>query len=166
MKEQSKKENKRQTTDGNKKSKSAFAKTSEDKKNKYGELEHKYKLALADYQNLLKQTAQDKQEFIKYANEQLFLELIPVYDNLKISLAFADDDASKNGWTEGVKYIIKQFKDFLTNMGVEEIKVEGKKFNPEIMEAVEGKGKKVKKEVKTGYKLNGKIIIPAKVILE
>lgn len=135
------------------------------KKNKYGELEHKYKLALADYQNLLKRTAEEKQEFVKYANEQLFFELIPVYDNLKISLSFADDDADKNGWTEGVKYIVKQFKDFLTNMGVKEIKTKGEKFDPELMEAIKGKGKKVKKEIKAGYKLNGKVIIPAKVIV-
>lgn len=135
------------------------------KKNKYGELEHKYKLALADYQNLLKRTAKDKQEFVKYANEQLFFELIPVYDNLKISLSFANNNADKNGWTEGVKYIVKQFKDFLTNMGVKEIKTKGEKFDPELMEAIKGKGKKVKKEIKAGYKLNGKVIIPAKVIV-
>ena len=134
-------------------------------KKKYKELDEKYKRALADYQNLLKQTAKEKGEFVKYANEQLLLEMIPVYDNLKISMQHVDDDADKNGWAEGIKYVIKQFKDVLEKMGVEEIETKGKKFDHNIMEAIEGKGDKVKKEIKTGYKLNGKVIMPARVIL-
>ena len=125
-----------------------------------------YKRALADYHNLLKRTSTEKQEFIKYANEQLLYEIIPVYDNLKISFAHIDQAAKDNGWAEGLKYVIKQFQDVLNNIGIEEIKTKGEKFDPHIMEAVEGKGKKVKKEIKSGYKLNGKVIVPAKVILE
>ena len=135
------------------------------KRDKYGELENKYKLALADYQNLLKRTAIEKQEFAKYANENLLYEILPIYDNLKTSLNFSDEEASKNGWLEGIKYVVKQFKDTLEKLGVEEIKTIGEKFNPECMEAIEGKGKKVKKEVKAGYKLNGKVIVPAKVVV-
>ena len=59
----------------------------------------KYLRALADYQNLAKQTARERQEFAKYANEQLILEFIPVYDNLKTSLKHADEKAS--GWSVG-----------------------------------------------------------------
>ena len=137
-----------------------------DKKNKYIELENKYKRALADYQNLLKRTAIEKQEFIKFANEQFLYEILPVYDNLKISLDHIDKEAKKSGLAEGIKYIIKQFNSALTNLGVEEIKIKDKKFNPEIMEAVDGKGEKIKKQIKSGYKLKEKVIIPAKVILE
>ena len=67
---------------------------------------------------------------------------------------------------EGIKYVIQQFKEVLKNAGVEEIETEGKKFDPLLMEAVEGKGEKVKKEIKPGYKLNGKVIIAAKVSLK
>ena len=137
-----------------------------DKKNKYIELENKYKRALADYQNLLKRTAIEKQEFVKFANEQFLYEILPVYDNLKISLDHIDKEAKKSGLAEGIKYIIKQFNSVLTNLGVEEIKIKDKKFNPEIMEAVDGKGEKIKKQIKSGYKLKEKVIIPAKVILE
>jgi len=165
-----------------KKKKSSFAKASADKKDKYSELEHKYKLALADYQNLLKRTSEEKVEFAKYANEELLHEILPIYDNLKTSLNFSDEETNNNGWLEGVKYVVKQFKDTLEKLGVEEIKTKHEKFNPETMEALEGKGnpstspstssgqgsgqEKVKKEVKAGYKLNGKVIVPAKVILE
>ena len=133
---------------------------------KYIELDHKYKRALADYQNLLKRTAQEKQEFVKFANEQLLFEILPVYDNLKMSLVHIDEEVKKNGWAEGIKYVVKQFRGILYNMGIEEIKTVGEKFDPKLMEAVKGKGNRVKKEIRPGYKLNGKVIVPAKVILE
>ena len=134
-------------------------------KEKYKELDDKYKRALADYQNLSKRTITEKQEFIKYSNERVLNEILPVYDNLKISLLHIDEKAQNSGWAEGIKYVIKQFKDVLSNLGVEEIKTIGKKFDPTIMDAVDGKGEKVKKEIKSGYKLNGKVIISAKVIV-
>lgn len=128
--------------------------------------EHKYKRALADYQNLLKRTVQDKEEFAKYANERLILEIIPVYDNLKMSLKHADKEAEKNGWLEGIGHVVRQFEGALKNLGVEEVRTAGENFDHHTMEAVEGKGKRVKKEIKPGYKLNGKVIAPAKVIVE
>ena len=134
-------------------------------KEKCDELEHKYKRALADYQNLVKQTAKEKQEFVKYANEQLLHEILPVYDNLKLALMHAKETPNNSNIIKGVGYVIKQFKDVLENLGVEEIETVGKKFDHHIMEAVEGKGDKVAKEVKPGYKLNGKVIAPAKVIV-
>ncbi len=132
---------------------------------KYDELEHKYKRALADYQNLLKRTVQEKQEFFKFASEQLLLEILPVFDNLKMSLVHIDEEVKKNGWAEGIKHVVKQFRSVLSNLGVEEIKTVGEKFDPKLMEAVKGKGSKVKKEIRPGYKLNGKVIAPAKVIV-
>lgn len=135
------------------------------------DFEHKYKLALADYQNLLKRTAAEKAEFAKYANENLIHEIIPVFDNLKTSMEHAGD-ADKNSWLEGIKFIIKQFRDTLNNVGVEEIKTIGEKFDHNIMEAMsseETEDKKldhtVAKELKAGYKLNGKVIIPARVVV-
>jgi len=127
--------------------------------------EDKYKRALADYQNLLKRTAREKEEFAKFANERLLLEILPVYDNLKMAIRHSDEK-NHDQWLTGVKYVVKQFRDVLGSLGVEEIKTVGEKFDPNLMEAVEGQGEKVKKEVKPGYKLNGKAIVPAKVILE
>jgi len=130
------------------------------------EFEHKYKLALADYQNLLKRTANERQEFAKFANEQLIMEILPVYDNLKVSMDHVDEAAKQGGWAQGIKYVIKQFADVLKMVGIEEIEADGKEFDHNTMEALEGKGDKVKKTVKAGYRLREKVIVPAKVILE
>ncbi len=129
------------------------------------ESENKYKRALADYQNLLKRTAKEKEEFFKYANEQLIIEFIPVYDNLKMSLNHTDEQVEKSPWLEGVKYVLKQFKSILEGAGIEEIKTVGEKFDHNFMEAIEGNGDMVVKELKPGYRLNGKVIIAARVAL-
>jgi molecular chaperone GrpE len=99
--------------------------------------EEKYKRALADYQNLLKQTARDKEEYYKFASTQILHELLPVYDNLKMSFAHCDETANQNGWYQGIEYIIKQFADALNRLGVEEVKTEGEQFDYHSMEAVE-----------------------------
>lgn len=127
--------------------------------------ENKYLRALADYQNLLKQNAKDRQELVKYALEDFLHNLLPVYDHLKMSLSGLSETDKQNPWAQGVSHVLKQFKDVLNAYGIEEIKTVGEKFNHEIMEAVDGSGEMVKQEIMTGYKLNGKVIRPAKVIV-
>jgi len=128
--------------------------------------EHQYKRALADYQNLLKNTAIEKREFAKYAISDLLEDIIPVYDHLKMSLQNLPAEEENSAWATGVKYVLKQFKDVVTARGVEEIKTVGEKFDHNIMEALEGQGEIVVKEVMPGYRLNGKLIRAAKVVLE
>jgi molecular chaperone GrpE len=132
--------------------------------------ENKYKRALADYQNLLKQTAREKAEFGQFAREQFLIEVLPVYDNLKASLIHFNEDHDQSNWIKGVEYVAKQFKDILSSMGIEEIKTLGEKFDHYTMEALkneetedEEKDGTVAQEVLAGYKLNGKIIRVARV---
>ena len=128
--------------------------------------EQKYLRALADYQNLLKQNVKERTEFVKFALEDFLHDLLPVYDHLKLSLKGLSEEEGKSAWVEGVRHVLKQFKTTLENRGVEEIKTEGEKFNHDEMEAIDGEGEKVKSEVMPGYKLNGKVIRVAKVIVE
>lgn len=128
--------------------------------------EHQYKRALADYQNLLKQTVKDKEEFVKYALSDFLQDILPVYDHLKMSLNGLSAEEEKNAWVEGVRHVLKQFKEVLNRRGIEEIKTGGEKFDHNTMEAIDGAGETVKQEIMPGYKLNGKVIRPAKVIVE
>ncbi len=155
-----KKDDKRKQT---KKIKTEAPSNTKAKKDESVNFEDMYKRALADYQNLLKQGAKERRDFVKYANEQLFHQLIPVYDNLKISLNHTDKETEESAWGQGVKYVLKQFSGILSDNGIEEIKTIGEKFDHNTMEAIEGKGEKVSKELRPGYKLNDKVIIPAKV---
>lgn len=171
MSDTNKKENKKQKTNTEENKRDKEHEKNEKKSGELNieeqcrEFENKYKRALADYQNLLKRTAVEKQDFAKYANEGIIRDILPVYDNLRISLEHMDDEAKNNGLAEGIKYVVKQFWDALLSNGVSEIEIKDKKFNPMEMEAISGKGKKVKKIIKPGYKLNGKVIVAAKVEL-
>ncbi len=127
--------------------------------------EQKYLRALADYQNLLKQNAKERTEFVKFALEDFLHDLLPVYDHLKLSLKGLSEEEGKSAWVEGVRHVLKQFKATLESRGIEEIKTEDEKFNHDEMEAIDGEGEKVKSEVMPGYKLNGKVIRVAKVIV-
>lgn len=124
-----------------------------------------YKRALADYQNLVKHSNNEKIEFFKYSLEKFFLEILPIFDNLKMAISTLDEGEENNPWVEGIKYVIKQFRDTFLENGIEEIKTVGEKFDYNRMEAVKGDGDIVKKEIRPGYILNGKVIIPAKVVL-
>lgn len=124
-----------------------------------------YYRSLADYQNLVKQTAQQKTEFIKYANGRLLEELLPVYDHLKLSLVNLPEAETKSAWVVGVQHVLKQFKELLNAEGVSEIVTVGEPFDANTMEAIEGNGNLVVKEVIPGYKLNGRLIKAAKVIV-
>jgi molecular chaperone GrpE len=128
--------------------------------------EQKYLRALADYQNLLKQSAKEREEFIKYAITDFLHDLLPVHDHLKLSLQGLSAEEEKSAWVEGVRHVLKQFKTVLEDRGVIEIKTVGEKFNHDEMEAISGEGEMVKAEIMPGYKLNGRVIRPAKVIVE
>lgn len=127
-------------------------------KDKEEDWKEKYLRALADYQNLQKRVEEERMRMIKYANEQLILELLEVYDNLI--------KASEHISDEGLKIVIKQLEDLLKKYGVEEISVEGE-FDPQWHECVEmvqgNEDNKICGVVKKGYKLYNKLIRPAKV---
>ncbi len=91
------------------------------------ELEHKYKLALADYQNLLRQTTKERRDAILYANEALILDLLPVYDNLKLSLKHSGGEGNES-WLTGLQHVIQQFRKVLEEAGVKEIQTERRKI--------------------------------------
>lgn len=126
-------------------------------------MEHKYKRALADYQNLLKSSLKEKQEFAKFALKDFLQDLLPVYDHLKMSVSSLPAAEKESAWVKGVEYVLKQFKDILSEKGVVEIKTVGEKFDHNLMDAITGEGETVVEEIMAGYTLNGRLIRPAKV---
>jgi molecular chaperone GrpE len=123
-------------------------------------LENQLKRALADYQNLEKRIAEEKSIWLKVANKNLLLKLLPGLDSLLL--------AEKHTQDEGVKISIKHFLDILENEGVKKIETIGKDFDPNLMEAIttgEGEDNKVLEEVRSGYMLFDLVLRPAQVIV-
>ncbi len=125
----------------------------------------KYQRALADKQNYIKKSEEDRKEFIKYALSNLIEDIIPVYDHLKLSIKDLPEDEKNNAWVVGVNHVLNQFKEILKSKGVEEIITKNKKFDYNTMEAVKGEGDNVLEEISSGYTLNGRLLKPAKVIV-
>jgi molecular chaperone GrpE len=88
-------------------------------------------------------------------------------DNFRLATQHLPKELEGNNWAQGVLHIEKQLEQVLAAEGVEEIETKGN-FDPNIHDAVEEVASNKKEgeitEVLTkGYKLNGKIIRPAKV---
>lgn len=134
-----------------------------------------WKRAQADLENYKKEIEKEKEEWIKFANLSLVIDLLPILDNLRKAIdQFTPslDSNQQTAWIEGVKNIKKQFEDLLKKIGVEEIKISPEeKFNPEIHQAVgkeriEGKEKGIiLKELERGYRIYQRIIRPTKVVI-
>ncbi|MFC1598023.1 nucleotide exchange factor GrpE [Patescibacteria group bacterium] len=125
--------------------------------------------AVADYQNLQKEAEKRVSESIKYGTEALLHELLPMVDHFKFAFAGIPEEERDGAWLKGIEHIQTNFMKILEEHGVEMIETVGAKFDPEVHEAVEevedgdGKPGTVAEEVASGFRLNGKLIQPAKV---
>ena len=139
-------------------------------KKKMDEYLNGWKRAKADYINQKKEFAKREKEMVQFANAALILEILPIYDNFKLAWQhIPEEHKKKDEWLKGIEQIKKQFSTLLKNLGIEEIKTVGQKFDPKIHEAVgkekvEGKeSETIIEEVKGGYRLYDKVLEPAKV---
>ncbi len=124
--------------------------------------------AKADYENFKKETETKMGEFSEFVKAGLLSDIIPILDNFAKAVDHVPEDQQKEDWVVGVFHIKKQLEDFLSSNGLEKIKTMGEKFDHNLHEAVGNKkGEKdiILKEVSSGYKLNGQVVIPAKVIV-
>lgn len=124
--------------------------------------------AQADFINYKRFAEQEKAETCKVANIGLLAAILPILDDFERAIASIPADRGKEKWAEGFNLIHRKFKDTLHKQGVVQIQALGMEFDPHIMDAMSaGKGKKdiVVLELERGYKLNDKVIRPAKVIV-
>jgi molecular chaperone GrpE len=124
----------------------------------------------ADFDNYKKRMTREKEEFAKYANEKLVLEILDVLDNLERALEAAKSgNGSNENLLEGVEITYKQLLSTLEKEGVKCIKAEGEIFDPYLHECVmtENTDKyyedAVIQEIQKGYKMDSKVIRHSKV---
>ena len=129
-----------------------------DLQDKIESLDNSWKRALADYNNLEKRTAEEKEHFLTLVKIQVMESFLPFFDNLEKIQEHSKD--------EGLELTLKDLQKVLKNIGVEEIEAEGKDFDHNTMEAIEiqkGEANKVLKVIQKGYLINGILLRPAKV---
>ena len=122
--------------------------------------EDKYKRAIADYQNLVRRTGEQKMEWARSSNKELLLKLLPVLDTLML--------AQKHIQDKGLEISVNQFIKLLEDEGVTKIKTIGEEYNPHIMEAVgttKGENNKVIDEARAGFMIHDTVLRSAQVIV-
>lgn len=139
------------------------------------EIENLKKEALykaAENDNWRKRMMQQKEEAVAYANASLLNDLLESLDNFDRTLDAAKDAKDAKTIADGIKMISKNLVSMLENKyGLSSFGKEGDEFNPEEHEAIgRVEDEKAKKETLKqvyikGYKLNGKIIRNAKVMV-
>ncbi len=125
----------------------------------------------ADFDNYRKRAAREKEDAIRYANSGLLGDLLPLVDNFEAGLEAAKSSPGAEAIVQGLGMVSRQFRDFLTGAGLEEVVTDGAEFDPNTMEAVghepdnavaEGR---VLRQTRRGYKLRGRLLRPASVVV-
>ncbi len=123
----------------------------------------------AEFDNYRKRTQKEKEDFIKFASEQVILNLLPVLDNFEWAIAAAEGSQDFQAYAQGVEMIFKQIQNVLAKEGLVVIESVGKAFDPNIHEAVlrveseEYPENTVVEEMQKGYYLKERVIRPSMV---
>lgn len=132
------------------------------------EMNDKYLRLYAEFENYKKRVNKDKEELVKYGNEQLIYELLPVIDNLEMALKHSTNETSE-GLVQGVEITLKEFLRTLEKFGLTPIEATGKPFDPSVHHAMtliekEDIGEKiVVEEFRKGYMFRDKVLRPSLV---
>ena len=123
----------------------------------------------AEMDNLRKRTAREREEAIRYANQRLLEELLPIVDNFDMGMQAASQDTSSMIYI-GMDMVRRQLREFLSMQGVEEITTETH-FDPNLHEAVSqeecgaGPEGRILRVSRRGYKLRDRLLRPASVVV-
>jgi molecular chaperone GrpE len=140
-----------------------------DAKNELTEQKDKFVRLQAETDNFRKRLSREKEEFSQYANERLFKELLPIFDNFERALGDPSNDIKS--LKEGLEMILKQFSSFLEKEKVEPIEAIGKKFDPMIHEVLtseessEHEENTIISQFVKGYTINNRVIRPSQVVI-
>ncbi len=125
----------------------------------------------AEIENMRKRFLREKSDVIRFANEGLIRILLPVLDNLQLALQSALTVETGSGLLKGLEMTLKHFEQTLEQIGVQPIQSVGQNFDPAVHEALSQitdasvKDNEVTSELQRGFMLHGRVIRPAKVVV-
>ncbi|ORJ58325.1 nucleotide exchange factor GrpE [Geothermobacter hydrogeniphilus] len=131
-----------------------------------------YLRSQAEMENFRKRMQRDKQDALRFANEGILREILPVIDNLERAVEHArENDTDTAGLLEGVEMTLDQFARALEKFGVKPVDAVGKPFDPACHEAMgqvvtgEIPPNSVVQQLQKGYLLNERLLRPALVMV-
>ncbi|HEX7504317.1 MAG TPA: nucleotide exchange factor GrpE [Syntrophales bacterium] len=132
----------------------------------------RYLRAMAEMDNYKKRAARDKEDAIKYGNEKLIKDILPILDSLDRALHQSSDLSVRNNFEafkQGLELIHSQILGCLERHGVIKITAKGEEFDPDRHQALmqvetpEMESNRVVDEYESGYTLHGRLLRPTKV---
>ncbi len=134
-------------------------------------LQDRHLRLIAEFDNARKRAAREREEYVRFANESLIRELLPVLDNFDRAVAAAKNEPGAAAVAAGVELIQRELLRVLEKFGATPFSSVGQAFDPSRHEAVsrvhttEHPEMTVIEETARGYLLNGRVLRPALVIV-
>jgi molecular chaperone GrpE len=125
--------------------------------------------AQADYANLKRRTAEEREQSLGLANEILLAKVVAVADDFDLAIDHVPPEARETPWLEGIAAIDRKLRALLESEGVTPIEALGRPFDPAIHEAlshVPGTGRpedEVVVEIRRGYRIRDRVLRPSLV---
>jgi molecular chaperone GrpE len=123
----------------------------------------------ADFENYRKRVAKETTYALARGKAELARELLPALDNLERALSSSSADAE--ALAKGVSLVLDELREKLKGAGVEAYDPTGERFDPSLHEALSTRTKEgaeagvVIETVEKGYRLNGQLLRPARVVV-
>ena len=140
-----------------------------------GKAEQNLEMALrakAELENATRRHEQDLEKAHKFALDSFVKELLQVWDSLELGIqAGQAEGAGIDKLLEGSELTLKLLSDVMNKFGVQQIDPDGEAFNPEEHQAMSMQPRDdvppntVVAVVQKGYKLNGRLVRPAMVMV-
>jgi molecular chaperone GrpE len=126
---------------------------------------------MAEFENYKKRVAEDQLQLVKYSNEKLIKDLLPIIDDFERALNFSKEELKNNSVLQGVEMIYNKLMKILSDYGLKKIDAMNQPFDFNYHEALLQVPKNgvepltIIEEVEKGYLLNDKVIRHSKVIV-
>ncbi len=131
------------------------------------EKENKYLYLYAEFENFKKRAVKERSDLIKFGWEPVARDLLQIADNLDLALQHAPANTDKN-FVDGLKMVLKNFRDTMQRQGVHLIEALEKPFDPNLHEAMGSEPSEhpegtIVREHTKGYTLHGRLLRPSRV---
>lgn len=130
------------------------------------ELQDRFLRARAEFDNFRKRSERERSDYIQFAAMDMVKDVLPVLDDFERALKVETADRE---YAKGVELIYQRMSDILKKMGLEPIETAGKRFDPNLHQAVErvptadAEDQAILGEFQRGYNFKGRLLRPAMV---
>jgi molecular chaperone GrpE len=132
------------------------------------EYKEKYLRLYAEFDNYRKKVQKDKDELIKYSNESMAYELLPVLDSMDMALKHTAGGSAETvqSLRQGVDNTFRELNRTLEKFGLSSIETNGVRFDPSYHHAMSRverddiEDNLIVEELRKGYKFNDKVLRP------